>query len=386
MFAHHILHGYYSPASPNIDLGNGPGYPLILVPFILLHAPYIFITVMNAIFYYLSIVTLYKALNKFVSFKLVLLFTIFWGFYLNIYENLYYVLSETFASFLVSLITLCVINSYSTNARFYKLYVFLSGFLIGYLALTKPIFGYVLLVTLAGCFCWLLFKRKSKSMQKITYILLIAFITTSPYLLYTYNLTGQLFYWGSNGGNNLYWMSTPYEGEYGNWIEYPINKNSNRIPQSNQELEMHHKDLNKLLNYPTVRQDQEFKEAAITNIKAHPFKFIQNCLSNAGRILFNFPYSYELQKPQTLIRLPFNGIIIIFLLLTFIPAILCWSKIFFPIRFLIFFAFLYLAASILGSAETRMFTVIVPVLLIWIAYILQRTVKIKFNFDDIKKV
>ncbi|MGH2563534.1 MAG: hypothetical protein ACRDE5_03410, partial [Ginsengibacter sp.] len=49
MFANHLIHGFYSPLPPNIDLGNGPGYPLILTPFVALQVPLICITLLNAV-------------------------------------------------------------------------------------------------------------------------------------------------------------------------------------------------------------------------------------------------------------------------------------------------------------------------------------------------
>jgi hypothetical protein len=57
-----------------------------------------------------------------------------------------------------------------------------------------------------------------------------------------------------------------------------------------------------------------------------------------------------------------------------------WRKIIFPVRFLLFIVLLYLGGSVFGSAEMRMFTKIVPVLLIWIAFIIQNTVKIYWKF------
>ena len=46
MLANHLLNGFYSPPPPNIDLGNGPGYPIILIPFIALHLPLISVTIL----------------------------------------------------------------------------------------------------------------------------------------------------------------------------------------------------------------------------------------------------------------------------------------------------------------------------------------------------
>src|SRR5690348_11128528 len=33
-FAHNLLHGFYSPPPPDINLWNGPGFPVYLMPFV----------------------------------------------------------------------------------------------------------------------------------------------------------------------------------------------------------------------------------------------------------------------------------------------------------------------------------------------------------------
>ena len=97
-------------------------------------------------------------------------------------------------------------------------YMFFSGFTLGYLALIKPIFGYVLMFMIVGKGLIWITNRKSINYKKSISILLIAFVTTIPYLAYTYHLTGKIFYWSSLGGNNLYWMSSPYKEELGSWM------------------------------------------------------------------------------------------------------------------------------------------------------------------------
>jgi hypothetical protein len=178
-------------------------------------------------------------------------------------------------------------------------------------------------------------------------------------------------------------MSSPYKGEYGNWIQYPLDPldDNKRIPGSDDIINMYHqKDFDEIFKYKGVEQDDIYKKIVINNIKSHPIKYIENCFSNVGRILFNFPRSYEIQKPGTLLRLPLNGIIVVLMLFCLIPTIVSWRKIIFPIRFLLFFALIYFGGSILGSAETRMFTIIVPILLTWIAFIIQKSVKINFSW------
>ena len=44
-FANNLLNGFYSLPKPNINLWNGPGYPLYLVPFLALSIPIVFIKI-----------------------------------------------------------------------------------------------------------------------------------------------------------------------------------------------------------------------------------------------------------------------------------------------------------------------------------------------------
>jgi 4-amino-4-deoxy-L-arabinose transferase-like glycosyltransferase len=327
---------------------------------------------------------------------------LFWALYPNIFEQMPYTLPEIFACSLIPLFLFCTLNGFKSNTSKKALkYLIISGLIFGYLALTKPIFGYVLtFVMVLSFFIWLT-NRKSANYKKTIVIFVVGFITTLPYLAYTYNLTGKVFYWSSFGGNNLYWMSSPFKEEYGDYYRYPFTNHYNdRIPESIGLIKLNHeKDFLLLSNDPEVRkantingvlhedfsigtkQDELLKQIALENITSHPLKFLQNCISNAGRILFNYPGSYVLQKPSTLRRLPVNGTLIVLCVFCFIPTLLNWKKIIFPIRLLLFLSSVYLGASLLGSAEPRMFTMIVPILLFWIAYMLQRTVKVKLKFS-----
>lgn len=385
-FAHNILNGYYSPPYPNIDLTNGPGYPLILAPFLLFGCSITFLILINAFFYYLSLVFLYKSLAEFVSFKMSLLLSIFWGLYYNAYQELVQLMTEVFTCFLITGVIYALIKVFQ-RSKDRLVYMLLSGIFIGYLALTKIIFGYVLMCLLFGAVIfWAI--GKSSNLKKIVLILLIAFLTTIPYLLYTYNLTGKMLFWGTPGNDSLYWMSTPFENEYGNWygeLNIPRSQKDvdNSFPGFIDSLKLHHqKDYDRIYFYKDIlKREEVYKAIAIDNIKSHPLKYLENCFSNVGRLLFSFPYSYSIESNRTLLRLPLNGSLVLISLFCLIPTFFNWKKIFFPIKFIMFFLALYLGASILVSTQIRMFTVIVPMLLFWIGYILQRCVKINFRFN-----
>ena len=379
MFAQNLLHGFYSPPAPDIDLWWGPGYPILLTPFVALHLPLICITLMNAVFQYLSIVLLFKAMLQFIEFRKALLFSLFWAFCYSSYYYIYSILTETFTIFLISLLLLFLVNAF--NNRINK-YIYLSGFILGYIALTKVIFGYVLLLLFLGSVLLWIKNRKANNYKKSALIMLIAFITVMPYLIYTHNLTGRLFYWGNSGGMSLYWMSTPYENEYGSWDSESFTANSidANIAGTTALLKLNHqKDLDDVLKYKGVQKDDAYKKIAINNIKTHPKKYIKNIIANISNLLFGFPGTYTYQRP--LLKIWYFSILYSLMIFCFIPTIINWRKISYCIRFLFVFAFIYLGISSLVSGGNRQFVIIVPVLLFWIAYIINKSMTIKIKFD-----
>lgn len=141
----------------------------------------------------------------------------------------------------------------------------------------------------------------------------------------------------------------------------------------------HKKDFEEINKYKGIERDNMYKKIAISNIRNHPLKYIKNCISNTGRLFFSTPFSYTLQSNNNLIRLPLGGLMILLIAFSLIPTILNWNRILFSIRFILFFVFLYLSLTILVSTYTRMLTVIVPMLLLWFAYIIPKSLKIKWR-------
>lgn len=386
-YAQNLIHGFYSPPFPNIQLINGPGYPIILMPFLALKLPLISITLLNAFFYYFSIIFLFKALNEIVSFGYSLVFSFAWSCYLIAYPHIPYIATETFTYLLITVLIYSIIKAFKyAKERSSRKYIILSGFILGYIVLTKMIFGYVLIFMLIGyCLLWII-NRNNLNYRKGLFITLIALLTTAPYLLYTYNLTGRIFYWGM-GGDSMFWMTTPYSEEYGDWTQ-GLNRNSVISANFNIQgadrilLANHQTDFDEINKYIGIERDDAYKRLAIRNIKAHPIKCMQNVIYNIGRLIFYYPNSQALQKPKNLLIFPVNGILLTLMLFSLIPTILNWRKIPFHISFLIIIALLYLGASALASALIRMFTIVVPIILIWIAYTLQNTMKITLKFKD----
>jgi 4-amino-4-deoxy-L-arabinose transferase-like glycosyltransferase len=385
-FAKNLINGFYSPPAPDINLTNGPGYPILLIPFLMLKLPLISITLMNAFFYYFSIIFLFKALKEIVSFGLAIISSLSWASYYIAYQNIPYIHTETFTYLLISILIFSIVKAFRKESpgTFGK-YIILSGFIFGYIVLTKMIFGYVLLFMLAGSGLLWIFNRNNIDYRKGLVISLMALLITAPYLLYTYHMTGKIFYWGS-GNDSLYWMSTPFEGEYGDWKEdlslNPIIYGNYNIHGADSVLRAHHQeDFKEIYKYKGIERDDVYTRLAINNIKSHPLKYAQNIINNIGRLIFHYPFSYAIQRPKTLLVFPINGILLTLMLFSLVPTFINWRRFPVSIRFLLIFILLYLGGSALVSAILRMFTIAVPVILVWIAYVLQNTLKINLKFN-----
>ncbi len=316
MFAQNLVHGFYSPPAPNINLENGPGYPLILAPFIACKVPVIYLTLLNPFFFYFSIIVLFKALQKITPFKIALIFSFFWACYYLAYQNIIYIMTETLTYMLISILIYSVVSLFqSKNSSTTRKYILLSGFVFGYIVLTKIAFIYVLLTMLLGTFILWGFNPKSAGYKKLSTISLVGLITILPYLIYAYQLTGKMFYWNTNTGDTLYWNSTPYSNEYGDWKDdlsqgAPDLSNYN-IPGAQDTLIAHHQnDFDFINQYSGEKRDAAFKQIALKNIKSHPFKFLQNCVYNLGRLIFHYPFSQAIERPKILLVFPVNGIVL----------------------------------------------------------------------------
>jgi len=380
-FAENLYNGYYSPPPPDINLWCGPGFPIILIPFVALKLPLISITLFNAILMYLSVVLLYKSAIKFVSYPLTLFFSFFWAFCYSAYKYISLIHTEIFTAFLIMLLTYFSVLAFESKTSS-KRYLILGGLILGFIALTKIIFGYVLVVLLIGSIMLFLISENKVNLKKTLFILLVAFLTVSPYLLYTYNLTGRAYYWGNSGGMSLYWMSTPHEMEYGDWnnetytavIDAEISGGPAILKKT------HQKDADEIAKYTGVEKDDAYKRIAIQNIKSNPTKFLKNIISNISRSFFGFPFTYSYQRP--LIKVWYSSILFTLILVSMILTIINWKKIDFSIRFLLFTVSIYYGGSTLLSMDIRQLVVIIPLLLFWIAYTLQKSLTLKIKFDN----
>ncbi|WP_295447536.1 hypothetical protein [uncultured Thiodictyon sp.] len=381
-FANNLLNGYYSPPPPNVNLWNGPGYPVFLMPFVFFGLPLILITLTNAFLQYLSIILLFYAINRYASRYTSLFFSFYWAFYYISYQELYSVATEPLASFLSALIVFLLSKSFQCGSAISYL---LLGVTIGLLALTKVIFGYVIVISLFILFALFVSKVAVVKQKKLLFIMSIALLVNIPYLFYTHKLTGKILYFGNSGGMSLYWMSTPFEGEFGDWNNDSFDANCGRDPRipCNSALfaRNHQADIDYVKQFSGTARDDVLKQIALNNIRSHPVKYLRNCISNLGRLFFGVPTSYFYQREETLLRFFPNSIILTMMIFSIIITIYNFKNIAMEINFIVIFFFIYLFLTTLVSAYPRQLYVVVPLLLFLFAFVAENCVIVKFNIS-----
>lgn len=366
MFAKNLTQGYYSPPFPDFNLWNGPGYPLIIAPFVYLDLPLITIRLMNALFLYFSLVLCYKSFNHYASSRISLLFTVILGCYFPVFENIPLILTEVFTWFLISIISLLLIKVYNNDTN--KPWLVLgTSIAIAYLAMTKVIFGYVILVLiLVSLVLFLIPKTKKKGGRAFT-IFFLSYVLCTPWLFYTYSITGELNYWGNSGSMSLYTMSSPHEDDLGDWTHY------------NQMGEHHQEFIERIYQLTPLEIDRAYRTKAIENIKNHPKKFVKNYLANIGRLFFSYPYSNEKQDIGTYFTIIPNMFIVVLLVLTIPVFALRIKKIPFELLILLLFVFAYLFGSSLVSSYRRMFYINLPIVFLYFSFVFYNLITVRLK-------
>ena len=184
-----------------------------------------------------------------------------------------------------------------------------------------------------------LFFIKNEFFKKLFYVFLLTFLFTIPYQTYTYNLTNKYFYWSDIGGDLLYWISSPYEIDLGQWqegnsplLEQTIrNKYSNLSPDLIMELneiifdfreQNHGSFIDSLRGLSGIEKDRLLKKRAISNIINNKKVFLKNWSLNLSRLFTGSPFSLYFKPPNTPIKQTFNIIFSSFLFGIFLITIL----------------------------------------------------------------
>lgn len=289
-----------------------------------------------------------------------MLVTIAFAVYWPVFSTIQLILTETLTVFLFSSST-CMICTAHQDSRLR--FCVLAGISLSCLAMTKVIFGYVLLASVLG-YGVLWGVTRPRAGGRLLSVYAGALLLCIPYLSYTFSITGRVFYWSTAGGSSLYWMSYPGPETNGEW------KSSSAANANPAILERHQQALREFPfeSMTADERDMALRSIAFRNAIDHPGKYLRNWCWNWLRMFFLFPFT-ESRDIFSNVRADFPNVVV--LSVTVISVVLVfrsWRYVPIEIHSLFILEFLYLSATSLASAYPRMFYVSVPVVVVYTAY------------------
>lgn len=384
-YATNLSNGYFAETD-NPQLRNGPGYPLVLAPFVAFNIGLLVPKLLNAFFLFFAVVYFKKTLDLFTTKKFAIVFVYIIALYPPVIRWIPFLYSESLA-FLIGcgiIYHYCSLIQYDRpNLKQFTLV----SFLVAALVLVKIIFLQVIGVGLLLLGLLFLFRR-SRPVKKTSVVLLLAFLWILPYLAYAFLLTGKPFMLGTAGGEILYHRSTPYENEWGNWFSREdilmgsdngykpskVYKNLNVLAENHRDVYL------KLEPLTYIERDSAFKSIAIENMKAHPSKYFKNTVSNVSRLLFNFPFSYRSQTVTSYGYMIPNMFLLVLLVFCLYPFIKSNKTLPFELKAVMVFHLIYIVGIVLLDGRGRNFITVVPSLVLFMAYVVANLM----NFNLVK--
>lgn len=372
---------------PN-DFVNGPGYPLVLAPFVLASefrfdqqsttsktkrslGPLFFARLLNAFFMTGAAAFVFLTLRHYTNPVWATLGALWTGLHPALLWMSFALMTEPLALFCLTgfLWSFCqTLRSPSTPWR----WLTAATAFLGWLTLTRVFFGHVIVATTVLSFAaWPFFKPWRPALQRTLLILTGALIICTPYLHQTWKATGTFPCWSTNSGELLYWMTSHHPGENGHWFSYEDAQNDPHLAPNHRAF------YKSILKLPVTEREASFKAQAKAQFTPPAFGY--NWLCNLSRLAFGFPRSFQPEElrslPLILLHLP---LIISTLLAAFI-ALRFWRSLPPEIWILAAFATFYLGGTSLASGLPRYFAAITPILFLITATILHRYLRLHLS-------
>lgn len=370
-FARNLTNGYYTDTQQP-DLWFGPGLPILMAPLVALNLPLVVIRLTSVLFLMLMAVMFSRLMQLYVTPTRAWMAACILGLYFPFATLLPWLHTEPLVLFLIT------VFMYATQRYLHegkKIHLLASGLALGWIALTRVAFGWVVFLLFVLFLLWFFIRPQLKIPRRLVLLFGVALLICVPWLMYTYSITGRVFYWGNSGGLSLYWMASLYPGDLGDWNAPPD-------IATNAKLTPHREFFEHLETLGPIEQDSELQRIALENIRSSPTIYLRNIAANISRIWFSFPFSYTEQKLSTLFYVIPNSILLNLVLLclpvAFIRRRLLTAEV---LPFLVLAA-IYLCLHALLSAYARMLMPIVPILWWFVVYIVARHVRITIPADS----
>lgn len=408
--AHNLSQGFYV-TEDNPDFTNGPGYPLLLVPMIsllgfdfdevyldpdelLYFVPgpdgkpienlkmrLLPLRLHNAVYLVAGLFMTFTAARLFLSARASFLIILVVA--LNPFQLRWIAIMMTES--LTPLISASFVWAYVKLLRADKFswkFAILAGVLFGYLALTRTIFGYVATagIFLIPLFALIIGKREMIGRAVTPMVVALAFCL--PYLAYTYKHTGRVFCWATNGGELLYWITSPHDNEFGSWQQ-------ERWIREDEELTKHHLEfVQHVTSLPVLERTAAWEEGIRRNLETEGVEkaLVRNYVANFCRSFFDMPRT---KTHQTFAKLVWAVTGALFFFPGFLAGLIFlyrWKVCTWEIKFLMFIVSIYAGGAFLLPSLPRYWIPMLPAILIWMGYVYTRLLSIDLRLRSAEEL
>jgi len=371
-YAQNLAQGFFtSREDPNIR--SGPGYPIYLLPFELLNAPRWIPLIGHAVMSLGAVLFLFNALREYISVRSSTLVCYLAGLYPVFLWYLPVITTEPLAWFLSAAFVWSFVRASKASGYAWR-YITGAGVSLGLLALTKVFFGYVIVfmgITLLAAF---VIFRDSRLLKGAA-VAGLALIVCIPWLAHTYSLTGRVFLWATNGGEQLYFLASPYAREYGDW-------RSTKGPIDTEQFlraDIHRDFVESLRGTSKMEWNDAFRHKAIEYIKENPSTYLNNWVAGVSRLFFKFPKSFKTESLTPLFFIVSNAPWLVLLLFSILPAFAFRKLIPLEVWMAIGIVTAYLGGLSLVSSNTRNLVPAMPFLTLWLGVFYFRVLNISIN-------
>ncbi len=373
-YARNLLHGTYALAQDG-GIRNGPGYPLLLAPLVALGIPDPWLRLANLPLVLFGLGYVYLTIAMYTSRRTARLTTVLLAFYPPLLLSSGQLMTEAFGLLLFAGFSYHFLT-WQRSDRGGGSQAILASVHLGLLALTKVAFGYVVVGLLVLVVCARFIPRLYRRIVRrgaVECVCVLAFLFCVPYLMYTYTTTSKGFYWGTNSGENLYWMTVTGPKMWGSWIGPQTARESPGLSDAQRDFLEHVSSLN------PVERDEAYQREFTARLVANPQVYLWNWVSNVARLLFNYPYSQRQQSLFTYGYLAPNMLIVFLLIASSYPAIQQARDIDGELLVLGLVCLIYAGLISIVSVTSRHLIVVMPFGVLWLAYIFSRFVRIRID-------
>lgn len=357
-----LLQGSYAVVGtmqPVQFLWHGPGLPAFLAPLVALGTPLAELRLLTPLLMFAAVLLF----NRLLGLRLGPRPALAGAYSLGLYFPAYYVFGTVAKEPLALLLSVLLL--YGTARYLHSgswRHCAVAGLALASLAMTRLEYGWATALMLMAGLIWLLSARgrygpnseHTVTAKRWTTICAVAMAACTPWLAYTYSLTGRLFYWGNSGGSSLFWMSSPSRSQFGQWY-------SAQTVFHSPALAAYRPLFHQLATLTPLQRDLTLRHLAVVQALGHPAKYALNIIANVGRMLIAFPFSFHVPDAAVAALAIVNGMVLIVLIASAVRVLrgqAALPRVAVPFAI---FAIAGFSVHLFGSATPRMLVPVMPV-------------------------